>query len=693
MTPPRKRTPWGAAVLVALALVAVVLALHASDRRLATEGPSCLGELPDGSVWVTVGPSLWHVDANGRRVAELSLEAAGLPRAPANLVAHQGKGGSLEMFALPRGQRQVHVLDAQTGQTLRRIELHWPDDLVRHLDGSLWLAVHPDGRMAVANGGGHTVSLFDANGRFVARTTQGTYEFTNDLWWDGDQLWTTNTNGHQLIRLNGDDLTVRERLVIPAQGQDRFTALAVPHPRAGMEPYAPFAVLGSMRQGMKQGRVTFFWRDGIEKDLELVPLAEPRDLAWVGGALVVVEGKEMRLLRFDADRRPLPDLGDQFVQQALNQLRDEHERWRTHYLAGLTAAVVLLLAGALWAWLDQTRSQLAARQVNAMEARFLGTPIISTHQRMRQALVLSLPAVSLLLLPLCLKVLQHLPEMPWIGQRQLRLLCLVTLAVGLTLLLIWSYRWIRRRTGDVAFEGIFNGKAVQWLLSHSTWSELAQSGEHVRETLILARPGKVRWLVLSNRRLLSFVAGPRDRVLDNAWPRADIDRAELLSPRQVPLWQRLVSGLGMGTWVRITLADGTVLRGMTLSGVTARRLLAQLTLAARRPLTPQDVDDASPQSLPAVGTTRQAHWQVLASAVLPGAGQWWQRRRATALWLFVLFAAWMSLITLPVSMALIYVTTHVSEITVAAAYALPLCLMLLSAMDAWRFRPRVLRYS
>jgi hypothetical protein len=691
MTPTRKPTPWGAVLLVALAVVAVVLALRASDRRLAIEGPSGLGELPDGSVWVVVGPSLWHLDASGQRVTQLGIEAAGLPRAPANLVAHQGTDGRLEMYALPRGQRDVHVLDAQTGRSLRSIELKWPDDLMRHIDGALWLAVHPNGRMAVANGGGHTVSLFDEQGRFLARTAGGTYEFTNDLWWEGGQLWTTNTNGHELIRLSGDDLTVRERVTIPARGKDRFTALAAPHPRAGMERYAPMAVLGRMRNGMTQGRVTFFWRDGIEKDLELAPQAEPRDLAWVGDTLVVVEGKEMRLLRFDADRQPLPDLGDLAVQQDLRHLRDEYAYWHAQYLGSLAAAVALLLAGAGRAWRDQARGQASARQATATEARFLGTPVLPIGQRLRQTLVLSGPAVSLLLYPLLLKLVPHLPGVPGISPHLLRWLALTVIAIGLTLLLLFWLGWIRRRANDAAFEGTFNGMAVQWLLGHTTWAEQAQAGEHVRETIILARPGKVRWLILSNRRLLSYVAGPRDRVLERAWSRADIDRAELLSPRQVPWWHRLISGVGLGAWVRISLADGTVLQGVTRSSVTARRLLAQLTLAARRPV-PLQPQAAADTERPTRGTTHQVRWQVLASAVLPGAGQWWQRRRGSALLLFVIFAAWVTLITFPVSMALIHVTSRVSDLTVVTAYALPLSLMLLSALDAWQLRPRVLRY-
>ena len=57
-----------ATLFLLLAVAAVVLALQASQRRIAIQGPSALAVLPDGTVWLGVEQALWRFDSPcGRR--------------------------------------------------------------------------------------------------------------------------------------------------------------------------------------------------------------------------------------------------------------------------------------------------------------------------------------------------------------------------------------------------------------------------------------------------------------------------------------------------------------------------------------------------------------------------------------------------------------------------------------------------
>src|SRR5690606_15335488 len=81
--------------------------------------------------------------------------------------------------------------------------------------------------------------------------------------------------------------------------------------------------------------------------------ARPADIAWAGETLVVAESQELRLRRFDIDRRPLSDLGDATVVQTLQRLRATRDQaihrmlaWSGTALAAGLAALALLG----WAW-------------------------------------------------------------------------------------------------------------------------------------------------------------------------------------------------------------------------------------------------------------------------------------------------------------------------------------------------------
>jgi len=156
-----------------------------------------------GEVWLGVERELWRVSRDTQ-----AIEATGLPGTPASLV-HAPDGS---VVASVRGDATLYVLDAASARVARRLSPQWPDDLRQHGARAINFAFAADGRVAVATGGGHAVALFDPEGRFLARTPPGAYEFTNGLWWSAEGLWTTDTNRFALRLL--DPATLAERRAV-----------------------------------------------------------------------------------------------------------------------------------------------------------------------------------------------------------------------------------------------------------------------------------------------------------------------------------------------------------------------------------------------------------------------------------------------------------------------------------------------
>jgi hypothetical protein len=565
----------GAVILLALSIACVGVALWAGQRSAHIQGPSTLGALPDGSVWLVVDADLWLLGPNGQKFSQQPWSSTSLPASPATLAY---RASTQELYAMSRGSPVVEVLHPRTAAPLRRITLQWPAAFQTHLGGGLWLAVHEDGRMAVATGSGHAVLLFDDAGKHLATTRPGTYRYTNDLWWDMDQLWTTDTNGQALVLLDGQTLKELRRLPLNSEHPWRFTALAKPHPHAGISALAPRATLSRLDGQMRLGRVVQVWADGREEELKLGPQAEPVDLCWAGDTLLVVDAHDWRIRRFDTLNQGLSDFGSDAVRAALADLRREKRQFKLLNRAGVSVAVGLLVAGLLWAlWARRQREAGSVAQA-AAQARFLGTPLLPRGQLVAGALSVFWPMLVLIAILVMLRALIA----PEVAMRLGKTGMLVGVTAGMlvwTLLALAMPWWWRRCAARPELESVMNAQPVMWLLRSADWSRVALPGEHVRETWLLRHWRGGRWMVLTNQRLLAFkVSGLGRRSLEQAWSRKQIRKVQRLEWSALTWRERLSMYAFIAGVMRIQLQDGTVVQGGLLSPTTAARVQAQLNL-------------------------------------------------------------------------------------------------------------------
>jgi hypothetical protein len=357
-------------VLLALGLASAWMAWQTQQQRTATPGFTGLAVMPDRSVWLSINQELWHLDARGRPQSRLATRDTGLPAMPHRLAT----ASSQRLYALVPGLADVAVLDANTGRLQRRITLQWPADLKAPFDArTADLAVAPDGRIAIAQGAARGVLLFDAQGVLLVRSDPRTLALPTSLWWDDGELWVIDAGQHQLLRLSGHTLAIQQTVQLSTKVTTRRTVHGAQHPRAGIDMHAPLATLVRLESDGPNGLVTYQWPDGMEIGQDIGPRGQPRDLAWIGETLLVLENFELRLLRFDVDRRSLGDFGDMTVQRWLEQAFQAREHLRRAQWAwtGAAALSLLLMLGVFVTLLRRPAGSLPEEHANERALRWL----------------------------------------------------------------------------------------------------------------------------------------------------------------------------------------------------------------------------------------------------------------------------------------------------------------------------------
>lgn len=672
---------WAVACLAA-ALAALAVSFGFNQRVSAIQGPSAMAVLPDHSVWLSVDEALWQVAQDGRRVASLDTRALGLRGRVGNIA--QDASGRLVLGV--RDQDALHVFDPGQGRIVGTVSPQWPASLAPHASRAITYAFSGNGQLAIATGGGHAVALFDAAGQFLGRSPPGLYRFTNGLWWQGETLWTTNTNGYELIALSTPSMAAVETVRLSGDHYARYLGMAVAsngNAASGARDLRPLATVVRFANGMVTGCIVDVFPDGTEREFASSDGMEPRDIAWQGSRLLAVDGATYTIRQFGADGQALHNFGDASMQAALASLVTERTRAQWGYRIALSLAVALFAVGFVLAVRAARQEQRAAQGVPITPER-LGMPSLGKWNQARKSL-LFLPAwmAFAILLWLALWPLGRplwlvrwlVPLGPWglvaaVGVAWLAMLLYTRAAFG----------WAARRPD---WEGVVNAWALQ-SLSRPELSLALQPGETARETLVLVG-FPARWVVLTQRRVLVFSVNRRDRTLCEAFDNSEVAQVRLRHWAQLS-WRSRMRSLWNAGLVKLELLaqDRTLLSGYVVSATTAQRMAALLSLQAGRAAVRQ------PARRHEAAETAVGHWrrQALASALVPGLGQWMQRRPGTALILFLLFSVLTLVITVPLAWTLLGPRAEVSATSMANAAVTHLMLALIAAWDCWNMRRR-----
>ncbi|MFZ2161151.1 MAG: hypothetical protein WAW02_02930 [Sideroxyarcus sp.] len=673
-----------AVLFMLLALACVAGAFMATNERIKIQGPSALAVLPDRTVWVSVDEALWHLDANGSRLAVVDGATLGVGGRIGNLVVHANG----QLVAQVRNDPALYFLDPETALIKFRLLPQWPSDLSEHASNAINYAFHDDGRVAIATGGGHTVAVFDGAGRFLGRTGPGMYKFTNGLWWSGDTLWTTDTNRQQLVELDGNTLTEKSRVDLEKNcGGWQFLGMAVPSrgQPIGDALQRPLATLVRFSNGMVKGHATDVFGDGSQMNFPVVSTPEPRDIKWHGNELLMVDGADYSIKRYSDDHISLEDFGDEQVRAELKGMIGRQTALTNQYNKYLGGAVILFVFGfalAVWA---QMREKAGALEKLNVDLSQMGSPMLTNRERFRLYLKVFWPlVVSILFMLLFLKVLKTglVPK-----GMMLYAAFLVPLMVLLPLVII--VRQIKERANDAETEAIFNYQPIRFLEKENTFWKVRLPDELPREALMLVSTwGGWNLLVLTTQRLLLFVANLRDRKLSREYALGEISAIRLLESNEMGWLQRWKCFLNpMGGILQIDFRDGTSLSGYVITAQTARRMAERLHSDVQAEFSVSPAKQEHPADMGASGKTgnEKTIRQVIASVLIPGLGQWMQRRSGTALIFFIIWLLQLTMIV-PMLLALWKVTTEVSIQTIVMVAATYVLVCAIAAFDTWRMR-------
>jgi hypothetical protein len=680
---------------LALAIALVALALWSGLKAGAVTGPEALVVTARDEVWFGLGDGLWRADADGRLLQETALADAGLPGRPSNLLRHPDG----HVVATVSGDPRVFFLDPVTARVARTLTPHWPDDLKRKGQEAINLAFAPDGRFAVATGGGHAVALFDADGGFLARTAPDTYRFTNGLWWSGDDVWTTDTNRFALRRLDGRTLAVRQSVELPEDDAARYLGPArATSTDGGGE---PTVALIRFRNGMIKGRVVVVQPGHAERPLPHDGPLEPNDVAWLGDQVLTTDGASLSIVRWNADGRALSPFGDASLARRLQQVTATRAGLQRQHDLGVRGGIAVFAAALLLALAAQRRERqeaLAALPPGApLDLSRLGTPRLGRRALAGQLWRVTWPT----LLPGALLVWMRFgPLRQWVAataphSMTARAAILGAIAILAVVLAVSMVRAVRRKSRMAEFEPVFNAVAMSRLRAVTTAQLPLSDGEHVVETFMLKRHDTagprvlqtareaMRWVVCTNLGLRVFQATRAAQWLDLEFGLGDVAAVATrpLASRKVPFTARLAQWAERDSWLEITLVDGRTLAGAVTSVTVRDRLVARL--AARPPGLPAQPRPAVAASS-AHGAGPHALHAALASLLVPGLGQWWQRRPGIGLLLFVAWAGVVLALTIPVAWAVLGKHTDVSDATITFTLLAQAGYALVAGWDAWQ---------
>lgn len=684
-----KRMKALAIVLLGVAIALVALALMQSDRAARIQGPEAVVVVPQAAdqVWIGVGDTLWRADAQGHFIDATPVALLGLPGAPAQLLRHPAGG----IVATVRDDPTLYWLDPATARVQKRLTPSWPAELKPHASRATNVALHADGRIAVATGGGHAVALFDGNGQFIARTAPDTYRFTNGLWWQGNNLWTTDTNRFELRLLDGTSLKQQRSRLLASCAQPYLGA-------ARANARGDHVALFRHANGMVLGEVVL-----LDAALNLIRLPhtgemEPRELDWLGDTVLVSDGTSRQVLRWTATGQERSAFGDDDLRARLDALKTDRLQADRLYRLSLWAGIAVFVAAfglALWA---EQQARQAQPEALRLDLSRLGTPRLTRRALMplqwrayggltgvAAALIATQTAPRWLLQAGWVPKKAHLPIL--IG-------ALVVLVASLALL-VRQLRRTRRLANQADLEPAFNRAALRRLERSRSLPQELREGEQVLETFMLQRFGW-RWMVLTTERLLVFKVNAFDDKLASSHELSTLRAVQTVSGhwpfREPQPWiDRTIQPTLRGDWLVLLFDGAQEINGYVNAPTVIDRVVAHL----QNPRQPPAQAAYAPRSKPADQPASSGRWRAtLASALIPGWGQWAQRRRGTALVMFLLWSIVLLTSTVPLLWTLAGPRAAVSPGVMALSALSLLTSSGVSAWDAWRMhRPQRRRHS
>ncbi|MFA7243424.1 MAG: hypothetical protein WC091_25235 [Sulfuricellaceae bacterium] len=661
-----------AVLLLACSIACVAMSFLASNEALLSQGPQALAVVGD-KVWIANQDSLLVTDSSGHVLLEHPFVTLGIESIGSINVVDEK-----QVLIASRGSTTLRLLRADDAHLLRDIALQFPGGFGKQASLTLWLATSPVGSarhfdIAVATGGDHAVVLFDDSGRFLARTKEGMYRFTNGIWYSEESWWTTDTNRFALRKLKRDTLEQIETIQLGSRNAQRYLGAAIASRGAPDEHgKKPLSTLFRLKNGMTIGRTVDVFADGTEIEYPMPADAEPLDMIWLGNELLVAENAAGNILRFDQARHSKGEFGDAALKERFHKSHERRIAGERNYVIWLIVAVCSFVVALLLVAVMQ-RTPKAVLEVHP------GLPMPDWGVRLRLTAITGWPLFSMLACLLLLNAFATSTLKEWLHAQNHfppgMLFSLIQIAFFGACIpaIIWNNGRIRRQSRQPEFEPLFNLSALAWLKGNRNWREICRAKEAPIEVVRTFTPN-MGFLLLTNQRLLHFRHGNASVPPDAAWERSEIVSVELLED----LPDSGGSKFSPLAYLKITTGDSLAVTYRVISFCTATRVC--LHLSGESPSAPQ-----MPTNIPLGSREFGKPWQqTVCSALVPGLGQWMQRRNFAAILFFILAATLFTFYIWPLVWVLATGFSDVCWNNIKQRASLWIVMIFISALDAWQ---------
>jgi len=671
------------ALLLAGVLLCVFMSIRASNDAAHSLGPQTLGVVGQ-EAWIADERGLVVTNAQGDIEWQRTNAELGVKGIATILAVDQER-----VLISSRDDAVLKLVSAKDAAPLRNIALQFPADFSHRANHVIWMSTRPVGdaghfELAVSTGGDDAVLRFSDEGRFLARTKEGMYHFTNGIWFADGGWWTTDTNRFILRKLDAETMAQTQEVTLPG---GRYLGMAVASQgEAAADGNAPLATIGLFQNGMLKGQVADVYPDAGERTYPLPAGAEPMDLGWLNKELLVVDGNAGTLFRFNQARQAMGEFGSAALRARFAESHDNR--------AGAKRAHTLWLAGAVSVFLFALALLLLARRATSAEREALPALAVPDFKTMARLTATGMwPQFLMLAIALVLRLSAGSLHVwfPFLFSKTSNALVIFTIFLCvLVLLLSWTSFRLHHQVRDPQFEPLFNYRALRWLHASGDWRKVLRAGEFPQE-VIACSGGRGGILLLTNERLIYFRLGIGAAATEFVGERADIRSAEFDAGDAKSGWRRLKQVL-TGARLTVHLRDGTK-KSFRASPVTTASRMTALLASAPAAQVQGAVSSAKPGTRahqPGVGSVGL---QVFAAALFPGLGQWLQRRNDRALVFFVGAMFMLVFMVLPVAWALVARFAAVGQGTIVSMLSCWVALCCLSAAETWTMRGIHLTHS
>lgn len=339
-----KVNPLVALLVIALALGIFAVKFHADGAKAHLPGPSLLRTTADGELFLVLGQSLYHFDANGQWRETLKLDDFGITDLVGD-IAFFSNGDLLARAepANPDGEAGIHAGDLvrctladHHCQRFGNEDFHKVFRLAIDADDTVW----------VADTMRHRLLRFAPDGALQGEMADSG-RYPNQLLHEDDTLYVTNSDGRdhamEWFAISGQGIGEK-------QGSANLSADA--RVAAGHVMASDLLRVGDtwwvnlMKVGQKDGGIYRFTKDWTLIDrLPLPANADPLLMAHYQGDVLVSDYSLRRIYRFGADGQPRADFEPEVLQQALLPLRERFVQMTWLSRGALGAFGLLLVAG------------------------------------------------------------------------------------------------------------------------------------------------------------------------------------------------------------------------------------------------------------------------------------------------------------------------------------------------------------